>query len=98
VQLPQVQFQIPDRLLHPLRVTAAEDIRHDADRVGLYPGFPFAASLLVDAGLGGGQSLVNRLQLQIVGDRGWVQLGEALGLAGLTGQWRGQGRSDRAQG
>jgi hypothetical protein len=91
VQIPQVQFQIPDRLLHPLRVTTAEDIRHNTDRVWLYPGFPFAPALLVDAGLGGFQAIVNRLQLQIVGDRGLVQLGEALGLAGLTGQRDGQG-------
>jgi hypothetical protein len=84
VQFAKLQFQIPDRLLHPLRVTAAEDIRHDADRVRLYPGLPFAPALLVDAGLGGFEPIVNRLQLQIVGDRGWVQLVEALGLAGLA--------------
>lgn len=91
MQLPQVQFQIPDRLLYPLRVPAAEDIRHNADRVRLYPGFPFAPALLGNAGLGGGEPLVNRPQFQILGDRRWVELVEALGLAGLTGQRRGQG-------
>ncbi len=70
MQLAQVQIQIADRLLHPLRVTAAEDISHDADRVRLHPGLPFASALLVEAGLGDSKLLINCFQFQVGGDRG----------------------------